>query len=70
MTHESRSRSYGENMIMVSMAATVIFWALGSTFWDWIGGSDDTHEVAAFEEFNPSIWQWQVPWFQDVDFGG
>lgn len=57
-------------MIMVSMAATVIFWALGSTFWDWIGGSDDTHEVAAFEEFNPSIWQWQVPWFQDVDFGG
>lgn len=60
-------------MIMVSMTATVIFWAgvnsLGPSD-DWIGGSDDSHEVAAFEEFNPSIWQWQVPWFQDVDFGG
>lgn len=39
MTHESRPRSYGENMIMVSMAATVIFWALvnilGLDRWQW-----------------------------------
>eukprot|EP00438_Fugacium_kawagutii_P017567 Skav228555 [mRNA] locus=scaffold1887:647093:652451:- [translate_table: standard] len=26
-----------------------------------MGGSDDSHEVGAFEEFNPSTWQWQAP---------